>query len=121
MTELAEVPSSRKGPPSIPPEEPAAASPRGASESADPPTPTSPPTAVIRVDRKALWSLAAQHASSSWGARGWEFTAFLFLITIFPQTLLPASVFGFITTGAAIVGSGFIGGMVDRYAGTTQI
>ena len=120
MTEHAEVASSRKEPPWIPLEELATTPPYPDSSSAGPPSPTAPPTA-IRVDRKALWSLAAQHASSSWGARGWEFAAFLFLITIFPQTLLPASVFGFVTTGAAILGSGFIGGMVDRYAGTTQI
>ena len=74
-----------------------------------------PPTArKVHVDRRALWTLAAQHASSSWGARAFEFGSFLFLIDIFPNTLLPASIFGFVTTGAAILGSGFVGGWVDR-------
>lgn len=50
---------------------------------------------------------------SSWGLRTAEFAVYLFLITSFPDSLLPASIFGFVTTAAAIVFSGWAGHQVD--------
>lgn len=50
---------------------------------------------------------------SSWGSRTAEFAIYLFLITLFPDSLLPASIFGFLTTGIAIVLSGWAGHQVD--------
>ncbi|KZT10586.1 uncharacterized protein LAESUDRAFT_720920 [Laetiporus sulphureus 93-53] len=65
------------------------------------------------LDRKALILLLIQHFSNSWGLRTAEFAVYLFLITLFPDTLLPASLFGFLTTGTAIVLSGWAGHQVD--------
>ncbi|KII95449.1 hypothetical protein PLICRDRAFT_48408 [Plicaturopsis crispa FD-325 SS-3] len=66
------------------------------------------------IDSRALWSLAAQHMSSTWGDRTAEFAFYLYLIELFRSTLLPASLFGFLTTGAAILFSGSIGILVDK-------
>ncbi|GAA5961411.1 hypothetical protein JCM8115_003438 [Rhodotorula mucilaginosa] len=67
----------------------------------------------IALDSRALWSLLAQHLSSSWGQRCYEFASYLFLIKLFPNTTLQPSIFGFFTTGAAIVLSGSVGHLVD--------
>ncbi|BGO90469.1 hypothetical protein NBRC10512_006745 [Rhodotorula toruloides] len=72
-------------------------------------------TQAIKVDNRALWSLLAQHLSSSWGARCYEFASYLFLIRLFPNTTLQPSIFGFFTTGAAILFSGSVGHLVDIY------
>ncbi|KAK4050131.1 hypothetical protein OIV83_003702 [Microbotryomycetes sp. JL201] len=61
----------------------------------------------------AIWSLAAQHLAASWDIRTYEFAAYLFLIVLFPDTLVPASIFGFATTGVAICLSGPVGRLVD--------
>ncbi|KAF7796905.1 hypothetical protein EIP86_008090 [Pleurotus ostreatoroseus] len=68
----------------------------------------------FRLDNHGLWSLAAQHLSSSWGDRTAEFAFYLYLIQLFKNTLLPASLFGFFTTGIAILFSGSVGSLVDR-------
>ncbi|KAH9935560.1 uncharacterized protein B0H18DRAFT_416644 [Fomitopsis serialis] len=70
-------------------------------------------TANASLDRKALILLLVQHFSSSWGSRTAEFAIYLFLVTLFPDSLLPASIFGFLTTGTAIVLSGWAGHQVD--------
>ena len=44
-----------------------------------------------------------------------EFAVYLFLVTLFPDTLLPASIYGFVTTGVAIVLSGWAGRLVDEH------
>ncbi|TFY68703.1 hypothetical protein EVJ58_g862 [Rhodofomes roseus] len=72
-----------------------------------------PGTADNPLDRKALILLLVQHFSSSWGSRTAEFAVYLFLITLFPNSLLPASIFGFLTTGSAVVLSGWAGHQVD--------
>ncbi|GAA5880508.1 hypothetical protein JCM3774_000631 [Rhodotorula dairenensis] len=66
-----------------------------------------------RLDLRATWSLLAQHLSSTWGQRCYEFASYLFLIKLFPNTTLQPSIFGFFTTGAAIVLSGSVGHLVD--------
>ncbi|KAL6310311.1 Ferroporti-1 [Sparassis latifolia] len=66
-----------------------------------------------KLDRKALALLLVQHLSNSWGLRTAEFAIYLFLITLFPDSLLPASIYGFLTTGTAILLSGWAGHQVD--------
>ncbi|GAA5975498.1 hypothetical protein JCM10908_005179 [Rhodotorula pacifica] len=70
-------------------------------------------SASTTLDSRALWSLLAQHLSSSWGQRCYEFASYLFLIKLFPNTTLQPSIFGFFTTGAAILLSGSVGHLVD--------
>lgn len=85
---------------------------------------------IVRLEGKALWVLSAQHLSkyvlnapftrrdlmqnSTWGDRTAEFAFYLYLIQLFQSTLLPASLFGFFTTGTAIFLSGTVGRLVDR-------
>jgi len=52
---------------------------------------------------------------SAWGERSGNFAFFLFLVTIFPSTLVPASVYGFCVTGSGILFSGTIGALVDKH------
>ncbi|CCM05685.1 uncharacterized protein FIBRA_07916 [Fibroporia radiculosa] len=98
----------------------------GTTVSRDSDDPTSPPSEGITqdaetslaefsrpLDRRAIILLLIQHFSNSWGSRTAEFAIYLFLITVFPDTLLPASIFGFLTTGTAIVLSGWAGHQVD--------
>ncbi|GAA5914652.1 uncharacterized protein JCM6883_001031 [Sporobolomyces salmoneus] len=88
-------------------------SPRAAestSEALDSPPETSP-----GIDKRALISLLAQHSSSTWGQRCFEFASYLFLIHLYPRTTLEPSIFGFFTTGAAIVFAGTVGSFVDRF------
>ncbi|GAA5931985.1 uncharacterized protein JCM15063_001092 [Sporobolomyces koalae] len=73
------------------------------------------PSRVVSLDRRALVSLLMQHSSSTWGQRSFEFASYLFLIRLYPGTTLEPSIFGFFTTGAAIVLSGTIGSFVDRF------
>ncbi|RPD82275.1 hypothetical protein L226DRAFT_528462 [Lentinus tigrinus ALCF2SS1-7] len=72
-------------------------------------------TVPTPLDRKALATLLVQHLSNSWGLRTAEFAIYLFLVTLFPDTLLPASIYGFVTTGVAIILSGWAGRLVDEY------
>ncbi|CEQ41462.1 SPOSA6832_03178, partial [Sporobolomyces salmonicolor] len=90
----------------------------------------SPTPASNSLDKRALWSLLAQHLSRAYGAREQhlgsamlrvrELPLFviysLFLIRLFPNTTLQPSIFGFFTTGAAIVFAGTVGGFVDRFS-----
>lgn len=73
------------------------------------------------------YSLAAELTSSSptsssrdlpcstWQQRSYEFASYLFLIQLFPSTTLQPSIFGFCTTGAAIVLAGTVGHLVDLF------
>ncbi|KAE8221394.1 hypothetical protein CF319_g5243 [Tilletia indica] len=65
------------------------------------------------VDKIGIWLLALQHASGSFGYRAAEFAFPLFFIELFTKTLLPASIYGFVTTGAAIIFSGSVGHTLD--------
>jgi hypothetical protein len=46
-----------------------------------------------------LFLICSGNSCSTWGERCAEFAFYLFLITLFKNTLLPASLFGFFTTG----------------------
>lgn len=58
--------------------------------------------------------LYTSHFLSTWNSRAFEFGAFLFLASIYPQTLLPASVYALARAGSAAVLSPWIGSYIDR-------
>ena len=58
--------------------------------------------------------LYTSHFLSAWNSRAFEFGAFLFLATIYPQTLLPASVYALSRAGAAAVLSPWLGSYIDH-------
>lgn len=58
--------------------------------------------------------LYMSHFLSTWNSRAFEFGAFLFLATIFPQTLLPASVYALSRAGAAAALSPWLGAYIDH-------
>ena len=61
--------------------------------SSSPATPPPPPP-PDKIPLKGLLSLLALHASSSWNARTCEFAFYLFLIQLFPDTLVRTSLLG---------------------------
>ncbi|PWN47283.1 hypothetical protein IE53DRAFT_390579 [Violaceomyces palustris] len=77
-----------------------------------------PSTGPRDLDTKATILLSIQHVSSSWGYRSAEFAYPLFMVELFTGTLLPASIYGFVTTAAAILLSGSTGHLIDKYATT---
>ena len=52
---------------------------------------------------------------SAWGDRAWEFASFMFILEVFPSTLLPASFFGFMEVFAGILTGSRIGQFVDNH------
>jgi len=63
------------------------------------------------------WSLAlfyTSHFLFTWNDRVWEFASVILLISAYPQTLLPSSVFGLTSTAAAIVFSPAVGRWFDN-------
>ncbi|THH14575.1 hypothetical protein EW146_g5777 [Bondarzewia mesenterica] len=73
------------------------------------------PAERSHLDTAGIWLLAAQHFSSAWGDRTAEFAFPLYLIELFVNTLLPASIYGFVVTGAGIVFSGTVGSLIDNH------
>ena len=59
-------------------------------------------------------SLYASYFFAAWGDRMWEFAAILFLLDIFPSTLLPSSLFGFFESLAGILGGPRVGAYIDQ-------
>lgn len=68
-----------------------------------------PPTSAVKIRRL----LYISHFLSMWNSRTFEFAAFLFLATIYPQTLLPASVYALARAASAAVFSPWIGNFID--------
>lgn len=64
------------------------------------------------------WSLAIRlytsHFLSTWNSRLFEFGAVLFLASIFPDTLLPMSVYALVRSASAILFAQSIGSWIDR-------
>ncbi len=58
--------------------------------------------------------LYTSHFLSAWNSRAFEFGAFLFLATIYPQTLLPASIYALARAASAAIFSSQIGRFIDR-------
>nr|POE47804.1 solute carrier family 40 member 2 [Quercus suber] len=57
--------------------------------------------------------LYISHSLSAWNSRAFEFGAFLFLSAIYPQTLLPASIYALTRAGSAALLSTWLGTYVD--------
>ncbi|TLD16216.1 uncharacterized protein PgNI_00056 [Pyricularia grisea] len=66
------------------------------------------------VPRSLELRLYVSHFLSTWNSRLFEFAAVLFLASIFPNTLLPMSVYALVRSGAAIVFGQSIGSWIDR-------
>jgi iron-regulated transporter 1 len=66
-----------------------------------------------RPEKRAVWLLVLQHFSGSWTARSIEFGIFLALIDVFPNSLLPASVYGLCTAATAVCFSNLVGCSYD--------
>lgn len=58
--------------------------------------------------------LYISHFLSTWNSRLFEFGAFLFLANIYPNTLLPASVYALSRAASAAILSPVLGGYIDR-------
>lgn len=89
-----------------------AAEPLMAAEAVDP----DPPPTQYRdtVPRSLEIRLYVSHFLSTWNSRLFEFAAVLFLASIFPDTLLPMSVYALVRSGAAIIFGQSIGSLIDR-------
>ena len=62
------------------------------------------------------WSLVLfyiSHFLFTWNDRVWEFASVILLISAYPQTLLPSSVFGLASTASAIIFSPTVGRWFD--------
>lgn len=63
--------------------------------------------------RSVLWKLYLSHALSTWNARTFEFSAVIFLASIFPSTLFYASCYALFRSLTAFVLSAAVGHQVD--------
>jgi solute carrier family 40 (iron-regulated transporter), member 1 len=82
------------------------------------PATTAPPSAApssrplaSRAQRRLLY---LSYAFASFGDRAWEFASLVFIVELFPSTLLYASVFGVIETVAGLLAGPYIGAWIDR-------
>jgi iron-regulated transporter 1 len=66
------------------------------------------------VPRSLEIRLYTSHFLSTWNSRLFEFAAVLFLASIFPDTLLPMSVYALARSGAAIVLARPVGRLIDK-------
>lgn len=64
--------------------------------------------------KKNAFRLYISHALSTGNSRMFEFGAFLFLATIFPETLLFASIYALARSLAVFLLSSWLGGFMDR-------
>lgn len=58
--------------------------------------------------------LYVSHFLSTWNYRGFEFGSVLFLVSIFPGTLLPLSVYALVRAASAIIFAPLVGQYIDR-------
>ncbi|KAK5654299.1 hypothetical protein OQA88_7476 [Cercophora sp. LCS_1] len=73
-----------------------------------------PAFAAQPLPRDLTLRLYTSHFLSTWNSRLFEFGAVLFLADIFPDTLLPMSVYALVRSGAAIVFARRIGEFIDH-------
>lgn len=66
-----------------------------------------------REHSKARRLLYISHFLSTWNSRLFEFGAFLFLATIYPRTLLPASIYALARAASAAILSPYLGSYID--------
>ncbi|OJK01654.1 hypothetical protein ASPACDRAFT_25830 [Aspergillus aculeatus ATCC 16872] len=76
--------------------------------------PVSPQTVSSRASSRILLRLYISHSLSTWNSRMFEFGAVLFLASIFPGTLLYASIYALVRSLSAVVLSSWLGSVVDR-------
>ncbi|KAF9973777.1 hypothetical protein BGZ73_002965 [Actinomortierella ambigua] len=69
---------------------------------------------VPPAQRICRWAIYAVHALCAWDERLYEFASYVFLFEIFKATLLPPSIYGFMTTVAGILLCTSVGTIVDR-------
>jgi solute carrier family 40 (iron-regulated transporter), member 1 len=55
------------------------------------------------------------HFLFTWNDRVWEFASVIFLIAAYPQTLIPSSIFGLVTTASAILFGPTVGRWFDAH------
>jgi iron-regulated transporter 1 len=78
-------------------------------------TPNEPPQIKITPSaRIVLIKLYISHTLSTWNSRIFEFGAVLFLASIFPGTLLYASIYALVRAFSAVALSSWLGAQVDR-------
>lgn len=70
--------------------------------------------APTRITGNVSLLLYISHFLSTWNSRLFEFGAFLFLAAIYPQTLLPASVYAVVRALSAATLSPWIGRFIDH-------
>lgn len=73
-----------------------------------------PPRLSEATHRHQCRRLYLSHALSTWNSRLFEFGAFLFLANIYPNTLLPASVYALARAASAALLSPWLGSYIDR-------
>ena len=73
-----------------------------------------PPQLSDAAHRHQCRRLYLSHALSTWNSRLFEFGAFLFLANIYPNTLLPASVYALARAASTALLSPCLGSYIDR-------
>jgi iron-regulated transporter 1 len=66
------------------------------------------------ASNRVLLRLYTSHFLSTWNSRMFEFGAVVFLASIFPETLLYASVYALVRSLFAVLFSSWLGSLVDR-------
>ncbi|KAL4891271.1 Ferroporti-1 [Aspergillus ambiguus] len=99
-----------------PPPEPDMAShdPSDATQSLLPPSDLLESGEPLRRTEPVLLRLYISHWLSTWNSRMFEFGSVLFLASIFPGTLLYASIYALVRSLSAVVLSSWLGSVVDR-------
>ncbi|OWZ66836.1 hypothetical protein AYX14_00563 [Cryptococcus neoformans] len=67
-----------------------------------------------KLNTWALACLLLQHLSNTFNTGLYQFAIFLFLIEVYADTLVPASLVGLFSTLSGFMFSGWVGGLVDR-------
>lgn len=83
---------------------------RDLEHSQNEPEPSLPPSIPSHLTHR----LYTSHFLSTWNSRLFEFGSVLFLAAIYPQTLLPMSVYALVRSGAAIIFARVLGAWIDR-------
>lgn len=83
---------------------------RDVEQSQDEPEQSLPPSIPSHLASR----LYTSHFLSTWNSRLFEFGSVLFLAAIYPQTLLPMSVYALVRSGAAIIFARVLGTWIDR-------
>ncbi|RAL14594.1 putative iron-regulated transporter [Aspergillus homomorphus CBS 101889] len=78
------------------------------------PRPVSPGATLSQGPSRILPRLYVSHFLSTWNSRMFEFGAVLFLASIYPGTLLYASVYALVRSFSAVLLSSWLGSAVDR-------